>query len=149
MHGVGDVAGHVQALVACPPSFHAPPSSLFSSINWEAMEGASEFPEIRSDAGWNPDTEFRIGLKWQTKEQLNRALRDYSIRRHQTFKVVQSDPQRPRYVRIGLEVAKKCKRSNNETMRKGAIFIGLEQTWTLWKGKFNTYNSRVEHFDWF
>ncbi|MED6170021.1 hypothetical protein PIB30_026738 [Stylosanthes scabra] len=51
MHGVGDVAGHVQALVACPPSFHAPPSSLFSDINGEAMEGASKFLEIRSDAG--------------------------------------------------------------------------------------------------
>ncbi|MED6109564.1 hypothetical protein PIB30_034874, partial [Stylosanthes scabra] len=89
-----DVAGHVQALVACPPSYHAPPSSLFSDINWEALEGASEFPEIRNDAGWNPDTELRVGLKWQTKEQLNRVLRDYSIRRHQTFKVVQSDPLR-------------------------------------------------------
>ncbi|MED6180350.1 hypothetical protein PIB30_009418 [Stylosanthes scabra] len=50
MHGVGDVAGQVQALVACPPSFHAPHSSQFSDINWEVMEGASEFPEIRSDA---------------------------------------------------------------------------------------------------
>ncbi|MED6187323.1 hypothetical protein PIB30_075365 [Stylosanthes scabra] len=46
MHGVGDVAGQVQALVACPPSFHVPPSSQFSDINWEAMDGTSEFPEI-------------------------------------------------------------------------------------------------------
>ncbi|MED6168846.1 hypothetical protein PIB30_118202 [Stylosanthes scabra] len=38
MHGVEDVAGHVQALVACPPSYHAPSSSLFSDINWEALE---------------------------------------------------------------------------------------------------------------
>ncbi|MED6164980.1 hypothetical protein PIB30_095344, partial [Stylosanthes scabra] len=48
MHNVGDVAGQVQALVATTPSFHAPPSSQFSDINWEAMDGANEFPEIRS-----------------------------------------------------------------------------------------------------
>ncbi|MED6148816.1 hypothetical protein PIB30_056489, partial [Stylosanthes scabra] len=57
--------------------------------------------------------------------------------------------ERPRYVRIGLEVAEECKRSNNEMIRKGAIVIGLEQTWTLSKEEFNTYNSHVEHFDWF
>ncbi|MED6188036.1 hypothetical protein PIB30_082210 [Stylosanthes scabra] len=46
IHNVGDVAGQVQALVATTPSFHAPPSSQFSDINWEAMDRANEFPEI-------------------------------------------------------------------------------------------------------
>ncbi|MED6163593.1 hypothetical protein PIB30_081486 [Stylosanthes scabra] len=45
------------------------------------------------------------------------------------------------------EVTEKCKRSKNEKMRKGAIVNGLEQTWTLWKEEFNTYNSHVELFD--
>ncbi|MED6141099.1 hypothetical protein PIB30_099992 [Stylosanthes scabra] len=49
-------------------------------------------------------------------------------------------------VRIGLEVPKEGKRSKNGKRIKGAIVIGLEQTWTLWKEESNTYNSHAEHF---
>ncbi|MED6125757.1 hypothetical protein PIB30_071689 [Stylosanthes scabra] len=35
--------------------------------------------------------------------------------------------------------------SKIEKRRKGAIVIGLEQTWTLWKEEFNTYKSHDEH----
>ncbi|MED6134908.1 hypothetical protein PIB30_041312 [Stylosanthes scabra] len=30
--------------------------------------------------------------------------------------------------------------------RNGVIFIGLEQTWTLWKDELNFYNFHVEDF---
>ncbi|MED6107741.1 hypothetical protein PIB30_017007 [Stylosanthes scabra] len=56
MPNVGEVAGEVQVLVASQPSYHVLPNSQFSDINWEAMDGATEFPEFRSDDGWNPDS---------------------------------------------------------------------------------------------
>ncbi|MED6109690.1 hypothetical protein PIB30_035958 [Stylosanthes scabra] len=94
MPTVGETTGDTQVLAITAPSHHAALNSQFSDINWEAMDGSNEFPDVRSDEEWNPDSELRVGLRWQTKDQLNMALRDYSIRRHQTFKVDDSDSKR-------------------------------------------------------
>ncbi|MED6150771.1 hypothetical protein PIB30_075738 [Stylosanthes scabra] len=38
------------------------------------------------------------------------------------------------------------KRSKHAKRRNGAIVIGLEQTWTLWKDELNVYSFHVEDF---
>ncbi|MED6176723.1 hypothetical protein PIB30_090878, partial [Stylosanthes scabra] len=44
------------------------------------------------------------------------------------------------------EKAEISQRSKNEKWRKETVFIGLEQTQTLWKDEFNIYNFHVEGF---
>ncbi|MED6163741.1 hypothetical protein PIB30_082950 [Stylosanthes scabra] len=83
------------------------------------------------------------GGRWMTRSRHTRTSNDWFHRE----KVREKEEKGfLRSVRIGLEVAKEGKRSKNEKRRKAAIVIELEQTWTLWKEEFNTYNSHDEHF---
>ncbi|MED6134959.1 hypothetical protein PIB30_041844 [Stylosanthes scabra] len=36
--------GEGQMVAVRPPSYHVPPSSQFSDINWDAMDGSNKFP---------------------------------------------------------------------------------------------------------
>ncbi|MED6178797.1 hypothetical protein PIB30_110992, partial [Stylosanthes scabra] len=74
-----------QIVAASPPRSFVPPSSQFFDINWDAFGSSNEFLEMRREAEWTLNLEFRVGLKWDSKEQLQCALHDYSIRRHQSY----------------------------------------------------------------
>ena len=39
---------------------------------------------------WNPDFEPYVGLKFQDKAELQRAIKLYSIKRHQKYETVES-----------------------------------------------------------
>ncbi|MED6223588.1 hypothetical protein PIB30_075404 [Stylosanthes scabra] len=49
MPTIGEPSGKAQILAIGPPSYFVPPSSQFSDINWEALDGSNEFPEVRSE----------------------------------------------------------------------------------------------------
>ncbi|MED6204155.1 hypothetical protein PIB30_006216, partial [Stylosanthes scabra] len=57
--------GEGQMVAVSPQSYHVPPSSQFSDINWDAMDGSNEFPEFQGSEEWRPMSELRVGLKWR------------------------------------------------------------------------------------
>lgn len=112
-------------VTAAPVSVFMPPSPMFSNIDWDVLRNPDLFPELVRPGTWSSTEELYIGLQFPTKEAVNLALKHYSLRRHQSYKVEESDSRR---------LSVKCPRFGNGcNWRVRAILGKKSNVWQITK----------------
>ena len=81
-------------VLTVPESVFMPPCPQFPQANWDAMSNHEEFPKLVGHDTWKADEELFVRLKFPTKDAMWLALKHYSIKRHQNYRVEDSDARR-------------------------------------------------------
>ena len=65
-------------------------STTFVHINWTASNAPLSMDLVPHVYQWDRNTEFNSGLHFIGKDELKNVVKQYSIEKHQQYKVVES-----------------------------------------------------------
>ncbi|RVX08123.1 Serine/threonine-protein phosphatase 7 long form-like [Vitis vinifera] len=72
---------------------HVMPSPMFKQLNWDAINSMTAEPLTPRTGLWNESNELFKGLRFESKEDLQYAVKRYAICRNQHLVVCESEPQ--------------------------------------------------------
>ncbi|RVX02742.1 Serine/threonine-protein phosphatase 7 long form-like [Vitis vinifera] len=72
---------------------HIMPSPMFKQLNWDAINSMTAEPLTPRTGLWNESNELFKGLRFESKEDLQYAVKRYAICRNQHLVVCESEPQ--------------------------------------------------------
>ncbi|RVW94914.1 hypothetical protein CK203_034566 [Vitis vinifera] len=72
---------------------HIMPSPMFKQLNWDAINSMIAEPLTPRTGVWNESNELFKGLRFESKEDLQYAVKRYAICRNQHLVVCESEPQ--------------------------------------------------------
>ena len=72
---------------------HIMPSPMFKELNWDAINSMTAEPLTPRTGLWNESNELFKGLRFESKEDLQYAVKRYAICRNQHLVVCESEPQ--------------------------------------------------------
>ncbi|XP_010656657.1 uncharacterized protein LOC104880719 [Vitis vinifera] len=72
---------------------HIMPSPMFKQLNWDAINSMTTEPLTPRTGLWNESNELFKGLRFESKEDLQYAVKRYVICRNQHLVVCESEPQ--------------------------------------------------------
>ena len=73
-------------------AFHQPSLLSFSQNTWDNMNDPTPPFEKPIQSNWDPTQEFYVSLILPDMDELQAAIKQYHIKRNQTFSVKESDP---------------------------------------------------------
>ncbi|KAJ9672503.1 hypothetical protein PVL29_025922 [Vitis rotundifolia] len=72
---------------------HIMPSPMFKQLNWDVINSMPAEPPTSRTGLWNESNELFKGLRFESKEDLQYAVKRYAICRNQHLVVCESEPQ--------------------------------------------------------